>query len=186
MKIAQVWPVMCAASTVSARRVAQREFASAAMQRCSDRAGRREPPAVLRATAARAAARPPHPGHAHPPRTACTTQRLHHHRTTRRCPWAAPSHAPREIDVFCEKASSGDGGGVSRTARGGAGPARCVTHLSGRFLAACSAARHLQSRSRSPPRVTLRRCECPTQLHVFSSRQLIDGVCQDMLISLYP
>lgn len=95
-----------------------RERSDATVQ-CSI-AGRREPPAVLRATAARAAARPPRPGHAHPPRTACsghaTLAPPPHHAS---CPRPASSHAPREIDVFCEEASCGDGRGGCHAPRGG-------------------------------------------------------------------
>lgn len=171
----------CVGASRSSTRVRERSNATVQRSSRATRAARRSPSDCR---PGRGAPAPPRP-------RAPTTHRLHH------AALAPPPH----------HATLPDSGTLARTTRnrcilregverrwrrgvthraGGAGPARCVTHLSGRFLAACSAARHLQSRSRSPPRVTLRRCECPTQLHVFSSRQLIDGVCHHMLISLYP
>lgn len=143
-----MWNVCSVRCGVAARTLSRvRERSDAAVQRES--AGRREPPPASERL-------PPGPPRAPRPRHARATHRLHRHtRPCRRTPRAELPTLFRArsglthhaiIDVFCEMCREEQGPrGAARTAgarRGrGSGPARCVTHLSRRFLAC----------SRSPP-----------------------------------
>lgn len=152
MKNARVWCVTCAAFGAGHGAYL---VASSRAQRCGvqrESAGRREPPPACERL-------PPGPPRAPRPRHARATHRLHRHTRPRhrtpppraelptlvgaRC--GLTHHAI--IDVFCEmcRADRGARHAPAELRPGGCGrggdPARCVTHLSRRFLAC----------SRSPP-----------------------------------
>lgn len=129
--------VRCGAASRTLSRVRERSVAAVQWES----AGRREPPACLRATGARADARaPPAPRARHaPPAPAHAGRAL---LTTSPSPSRSGLTHHAIIDVFCEMCRAEQGPrGAARTAGRGGGPARCVTHLSRRFLAC----------SRSPP-----------------------------------
>lgn len=172
----------------ASRRVPGREFA---VQRCSDRAqgdARRSPaPSDCRpgrgrparhGTGTRHAARdlpapaPPRAPRARTPATRCTLTR----------PLTATTTTISMCFVKYVQTRESEGGrggvGTHRAVRG-AGPARCVTHLSRSFLA-CSrsppSAETCPWRAprRRPPRLTLRRCECPLRpVHVILPPKII-------------
>lgn len=150
MKNARAWCVTCATCGVVSRRVPCREFASAALQRCSERAqgDASRPPASERLPPGPPRA-PPAPRARHAPPAAALAGRtaLPHYLTTSRSE-PQRAHAPRDYRCVLWDVSRGAGGrreaaagGGARHAPRGAAPARCVTHLSRRFLAC----------SRSPP-----------------------------------